>query len=183
MVNVVPFQPEGSVLDMCCGTGSETFAIAERLGEHTVIKAIDLSAGQIRTAIRRNQFSNIEFKVMDASTTSFCEGEFNTVVIPHALHEMHRETRLAVLKEANRILAEGGTVAVLELDSPPSLPWRLFIGLWWFYWLPFNFETPTRRDMLKHGLDSEIIEAGFHNVSRISIYKGVLQVVVGTKRG
>ncbi|UCD56670.1 MAG: class I SAM-dependent methyltransferase [Candidatus Hydrogenedentota bacterium] len=182
MLDAVPFEPGERILDMCCGTGNATFVIAEKVGEQSRIKAIDLSSGQIRVAKRRNRFSNVEFMVMDASNTSFGEGDFDKVVIPHALHEMPRTTRFAVLKEARRVLAEEGTLAVLEMDDPPSLLLRLFIGLWWFYWLPFNFETPTRRDMLRHGLSEEVMDAGFDDVSRSSLCNGVLQVVQGRKQ-
>ena len=86
-----------------------------------------------------------------------------------------------MLAEAKRLLKEKGRVVVLELDELESLWIRLFIGFWFFYWLPFNFETPTRRDMLKHGLTNEVAEAGFKNIRKISKYRGVLQVVQGDK--
>jgi len=73
----------------------------------------------------------------------------------------------------------------LELDSPKNFFVRLFIALWFGYWLPFNFETPTRRDMLKHGVANEVEEAGFRNIRKISEfrsnYRGVFQVVEGEK--
>ena len=181
MLDGVALQPGERILDMCCGTGNTTFVIAERVGSQAEIKAIDLSSGQIRVAKKRNRFPNIEFMAMDASDTSFGDGDFHKVVIPHAIHEMPRTTRLAVLREAGRILVDRGALAVLEMDNPPSLFWRLFIGFWWFYWLPFNFETPTRRDMLRHGLVEEVREAGFVDVSKSSFFNGVLQVVQGRK--
>ncbi len=115
------------------------------------------------------------------STSNFPESYFDKAVIPHALHEMRRVTRLAVLKETRRIIKDRGTLAALEMDNPPNPFWRLYIGFWWFYWLPFNPETPTRRDMLKHGVVEEVKEAGFTNVKKISIYNGTLQVVKGQK--
>ena len=51
----------------------------------------------------------------------------------------------------------------------------------WFYWLPFNPETPTRRDMLKHGLAEEVRMAGFTDVVRTTLFGGALQVVIGRK--
>jgi len=181
LVNAVDLREGDRVLDMCCGTGSATFLIAQKVGERSRVEAIDLSSGQIRVARKKNLLPNIEFLVMDASDTCFAEGCFDKVVIPHALHEMPRGTRLAVLGEARRILKESGTLAVLEMDNPPSLLWHLFIGFWWFYWVPFNPETPTRRDMLRHGVVEEVEEAGFRNVRKTSMYNGLLQVVKGQK--
>ena len=76
---------------------------------------------------------------------------------------------------------EKGKVIILELDNPESFLVRLFIGFWFFYWLPFNFETPTRRDMLKHGLANEAKESGFRNIRKTTKHKGVFQIVEGEK--
>lgn len=180
LIDVVDLQEGDNILDMCCGTGNTTFVMAPKVGVHSKVKAIDLSSGQIRIA-KKNLLPNIEFMVMDASDTCFDECCFDKVVIPHALHEMPRSKRLAVLKEARRIVKDRGTLAVLEMDTPPNLFWHLYIGYWWFYWLPFNPETPTRRDMLKHGVVEEVEEAGFSNVIKISMYYCTLQVVKGQK--
>ena len=94
---------------------------------------------------------------------------------------MQRPLRLMVLREARRILADNGTLAVLELDDPPGLLTRLLIGFMWFYWLPFNFETSTRQDMLRHTVVKEVQEAGFTDVTKSSFDKGVFQVVQGRK--
>jgi len=181
MLDAIPLASGEKVLDMCCGTGGMTFAVAEKMGSDSPILGIDLSSGQIRMAKKNNRFPNIDFMVMDASNTSFRDGEFDVVIIPHAIHEMNRPLRLAVLKEARRILSDKGTLAVLELDTPTGLFMRLLIGFMWFYWLPFNFETPTRRDMLRHTVVKEVREAGFTDVKKSSFDKGVLQVVEGRK--
>jgi ubiquinone/menaquinone biosynthesis C-methylase UbiE len=85
------------------------------------------------------------------------------------------------LREAYRILKENGQVIVLELDDPSNKLIKLFIGIWFYYWLLFNFETPTRREMLKHGLIHEAKEAGFSNTAKRSEFYGVFQVVTGLK--
>jgi len=129
----------------------------------------------------RRQFKNVEFVEGDVIRTGFEDGFFNKVFITHSLHEMTREDRLKVLSEARRILKEKGEVIVLELDRPKSRLLRLFAGLWFFYWLPFNFETPTRKDMLKHGVENEVQEGGFREVRKTSKHGGVFQVVLGEK--
>ena len=57
------------------------------------------------------------------------------------------------------------------------------MGFWAFYWLPGNFETPTRRDMLKHGVVNEVKEAGLSNVRKYSSYKGAFQTVIAEGMG
>jgi demethylmenaquinone methyltransferase/2-methoxy-6-polyprenyl-1,4-benzoquinol methylase len=177
----IDFSSGERILDMCCGTGGATFAIARKANPDSQIVGVDLSSGQIRSANRKNNWGNVKFTEGDVTNTGFEDSCFHKVFITHALHEMVREDRLRVLIEAWRILKDEGEVVVLELDNPPSFFVRLFIALWFFYWLPFNFETPTRRDMLKKGLVNELNEAGFRYVRKISKYRGVFQIVQGVK--
>ena len=181
LLSCIDLKPDDRILEMCCGTGSLTLAAAAKMEQDTPVKAVDISWGQIEIANRRNTFPNVEFLVMDASDTTFPDGAFDKVFIPHALHEMYEDMRLAVLREAYRILADGGTLIVMEMDIPPNILLRWFVALWWFYWLPFNFETPTRREMLKHGLKRELREAGFQNITKTSVYGGTLQVMSGIR--
>ncbi|NIN00307.1 methyltransferase domain-containing protein [Candidatus Saccharibacteria bacterium] len=181
LIAYIDFSPGERILEMCCGTGGATFVIAEKAGETCEIIGMDLSRGQIRVAGRKNRFGHVRFMQGDVVNTGFDGAYFDKVFITHALHEMTRETRLKVLTEAKRILKERGEVIVLEVDNPESFFVRLFIGFWFFYWLPFNFETPTRRDMLKHGLVNEVRKVGFNNVGKISKYRGVLQIVSGER--
>jgi demethylmenaquinone methyltransferase/2-methoxy-6-polyprenyl-1,4-benzoquinol methylase len=179
MLTSIDFQSQDKILDMCCGTGNATFAIAKKAAKKAEIIGIDLSSGQINFARRKNY--NVYFMVMDAIRTGFKDCYFDKVFITHAIHEMSRKIRLDTLNEARRILKEKGRVIILELDNPKNLLIRLFIGFWFFYWLPFNFETPTRKDMLKQGLTNEVKEAGFRDIIKISKYKGVFQMVAGNK--
>lgn len=189
LIEPIGLEPTDKILDMCCGTGGATFAIAHKAREEAEIIGIDLSWGQIKIAQksvnklnwRENRFNNVGFIEGDVTKSCFRDGYFNKVFITHALHEMQREQRLDTLREAKRILKEKGKVIVLEVDDPKNLFVRLFIGFWHIYWLPFNFETPTRRDMLRYGLENEVKEAGFGNIRKISSHQGVLQVVEGEK--
>jgi ubiquinone/menaquinone biosynthesis C-methylase UbiE len=96
---------------------------------------------------------------------------------------MPRETRVAVLREAGRVLKRSGRVAVLELDDPPSRVRRILLGAWLLYWLPYpiNFENPTRRDMVRHGLQRELAAAGFEKIHKVSRYHGTMQVLTASR--
>jgi demethylmenaquinone methyltransferase/2-methoxy-6-polyprenyl-1,4-benzoquinol methylase len=189
LIEPISFEPEDKILDMCCGAGGATFAIARKAGAQTRITGMDLSWGQLKNAGRRlkklatrkSRLNNLGFLEGDVTKTCFKDGYFDKVFITHALHEMEREERLDVLREAKRILRAGGKVFILEVNDPKNRFVRLFIGFWFFYWLPFNFETPTRRDMLKHGLENEMKEVGFENIKKTSSHRNILQVTEGQK--
>ena len=181
LIESIHFSPDERILDMCCGTGGATFAIARRARKEAEIIGIDFSSGQVEVARKGNRYKNIKFIEGDVLNTDFEEGYFDKVFIAHALHEMVRQERLNTLLEARRILKKAGRIIVLEVDNPEGGLRRLFVGLWLFYWLPFNFETPTRRDMLRRGLTNELREAGFKNIVKTPKYHGVFQVVQGEK--
>jgi demethylmenaquinone methyltransferase/2-methoxy-6-polyprenyl-1,4-benzoquinol methylase len=181
LLDAASFGAGDRILDMCCGTGTATLAIAARAGSEAKVVGLDLSLGQIRRARAKSRHANVRFLVGDAAATAFADDYFDKVFITHAIHELFRPARLAVLAEARRALKPGGEVIVLELDEPESLPLRLFVGFWWLYWLPYNFETPTRRDMFRHGVASEVTESGFRDVQRTRVVGGALQAVTGRK--
>ncbi|MHC4165864.1 MAG: class I SAM-dependent methyltransferase [Planctomycetota bacterium] len=177
----VSFEPGEKILEMCCGTGGATIYISEKAGAACEIVAVDLSSGQLQRARGKKYSCPTEFVEGDVTGTAFDSNSFDKVFITHAIHEMYREDRLKTLKEARRVLKQNGQVVVLEIDDPPSLWVRLLFGFIAFYWLPGNFETPTRRDMFKRGLDNEVRESGFVDVQKYSIRRGVLQTVTGVK--
>ena len=181
LIAPVAFSPNEKILDMCCGTGGATRAIAKKAGDGSWIAGMDLSAGQISAAGKHSKLADIHFVVGDAECAPFQDGSFDKVFIPHALHEMPRDIRLRALAETRRILRDNGMLIVLELDTPPRLLVRLLLGFWCLYWLPFNFETPTRKDMLKHGLTNEVMESGFKQITKTSSHHGVFQIIQAVK--
>jgi ubiquinone/menaquinone biosynthesis C-methylase UbiE len=178
MLEGLAFRRGERILDATCGTGGCTAAVRERARD-SVLVASDLSLGQVRMAFRKPSLEGVRFAVADASHLPFAPGAFDTVFIPHALHEMPHPLRLAVLREARRVAGPEGRVVVLELDRPPRRALRLLMGLWFLYWVPhpINFESRPRRDLERRGLTQEIAEAGFARVHKRSKFAGTMQVV------
>ena len=181
LISHINFSKSEKILDMCCGTGGATSAIVRRLNNKSQIIGIDLSIGQLKIAAKREDLRNVKLMECDVTSTALSDNIFDKVFVTHALHEMQRDSRLKVLKEAQRVLKESGSIIILELDKPKSWKLQFFSGLWFFYWLPFNFETPTRKDMLRYGLANEVKECGFKDVIKTIRYKGIFQIVQGIK--
>lgn len=181
MISDIDISKNDRILDMCCGTGGITFSIARKAPDSCDIIGMDISKGQLEHAKRKNEFCNVSFVEKDVRQTGADPNTFDKVFITHSLHEMNRNDRCVVLSEAMRILKPDAKVVILELDRPDSPLLRSLAWFWFFYWLPFNFETPTRKDLLEHGLEREVKETGFSSVKKISKYKGMMQVVIGRK--
>ncbi|MHC4115923.1 MAG: class I SAM-dependent methyltransferase [Planctomycetota bacterium] len=181
LLEPVSFEPGEKILEMCCGTGGATIFISEKAGPSCRIVGMDLSSGQLRRTGQKKYSCPTRFIEGDVTATEFDDDSFDKVFITHAIHEMYRADRLKTLREARRVLKPAGQVIVLEIDEPPELWVRLAFGFIGLYWLPGNFETPTRREMFKCGLDNEVRESGFVDVKKYSMRRGVLQTVTGIK--
>ncbi|MEE9608695.1 MAG: class I SAM-dependent methyltransferase, partial [Myxococcota bacterium] len=181
MLDGLAFPPGERILDCTCGTGGCTTALRERAGAESWLVASDLSLGQLRMARRKRSLAGVPLLEADASRLPFREGAFHSVFVPHAVHEMPRPLRMAVLREARRVCGPKGRVVVLELDRPRRRWLRWLMGLWFFFCVPppVNLVTRTRRDLERRGLVNEVAEAGFPHVTRLSKYAGTMQVVEG----
>ena len=179
LLEPVAFTNAERILEMCCGTGGATVFISKKAVGRCEIIGMDLSSGQLKIAKKKEYSCPTQFIEGDVTSAEFDDDSFDKVFITHAIHEMHRESRLKTLQEAKRLLKPLGQVIVLEIDNPPSVWLRPLVGFCFFYWLPGNFETPIRRDMFKHGLDNEVRESGFVNLKKYPIYHGIFQTVIG----
>jgi len=107
-----------AVLDLGCGTGVITRAIATRDGFAGTVTGIDQSpefiAAAERLAADEGLGDRVEFVVGDAHALDFPPASFDAAVA-HTLVS-HVRDPLAVLAEAARVVRPGGSVAVFDGD-------------------------------------------------------------------
>lgn len=101
------------LLDVGCGTGS-LLAALQRWGVHVATyTGVDLSAGMLRVASRKQGTGATERWVCaDAASLPFAASSFDTVVSASSLHDWH-EPR-AALAAIRRALARGGRLLLLD---------------------------------------------------------------------
>lgn len=102
-------RPSDHVLDVACGTGALTAAIAARLGDGGRVLGTDLTPAMIALA-QRKQISRAEFRVGDAVNQPVGTGEFSAVVCQQGLQFV--PNRSAAMAEMRRALQSGGCLAV-----------------------------------------------------------------------
>ena len=124
------------VLDIGCGTGSSSVALAEQGAQVT---AIDIDPGALQVARDRCRIYGLEanLSLMNANAiAAFGANAFDLVVFSGSLEHMTNAERLAGLKGAWEILPAGGLLSVV--DAPNRL-WY-FDGhtsqLPFYNWLP-----------------------------------------------
>jgi SAM-dependent methyltransferase len=102
------------VVDIGCGTGSLTFALAQSPTVGKII-GVDLSPAYIRHATARNTDPRLGFEVGDACALRFADGSFD-----HALSSLVLQfvpDAASAIREMRRITRTGGTVAATTWDT------------------------------------------------------------------
>ena len=107
-----------AILDLGCGTGVVTRALAARDGFAGTVTGVDQSphfiAAAERLAIGDGVADRVEFAVADAHELPFPDASFDAAVA-HTLVS-HVRDPLTVLAEAARVVRPGGSVAIFDGD-------------------------------------------------------------------
>jgi ubiquinone/menaquinone biosynthesis C-methylase UbiE len=107
------------ILDVGCGTGSLTFALARAadLGE---IAAIDYSPVFVEETIRRNIDTRITVRQADACALPFDSGAFDRALALLVLHFVPEAGK--AVAEMRRVVRSGGVVAAAVWDHLGGMP-------------------------------------------------------------
>jgi SAM-dependent methyltransferase len=107
------------ILDVGCGTGRMSFALAER-GDHASIVGIDVSDVYLDFARSRNEYPRTTFEVADATALPFSDDEFDRVVSQLVLQFVPDAASAAA--EMLRVTRPGGVVTACVWDAFGSMP-------------------------------------------------------------
>ena len=112
-----------TVLDVGCGNGSLTEALAARFDR---VIAVDHAPERIATARRRLEGAEIEFRDGEADDLPVGDAEVDAVFFSLVLHHVPRIAE--VLSEAHRVLRPGGRVAVADFSPHHDEAMRAEMG-------------------------------------------------------
>ncbi len=109
-------------LDLGCGPGALSYALAEKAHPESFIVGIDLSATQVDCAWKgASSFPcAMEFRKMSMDELAFPDGSFDLVMTSMALHATPPEVRRAAIVETARVLKENGTFLLVDLGGPTA---------------------------------------------------------------
>jgi demethylmenaquinone methyltransferase/2-methoxy-6-polyprenyl-1,4-benzoquinol methylase len=124
--------PVRRALDVCCGTGSVTRALAETAPAGAVVLGVDFSRGMLShgvIAAGRARLSDIRWVQADAAALPFKAGVFDVATCAYALYELKGEARHRMLGEVARVLSPGGRFLAMEHEIPTRPLLRLLFSL------------------------------------------------------
>ena len=108
------------ILDVACGTGDSTIAIARAAAEGSRVTGVDISEGMMGLVMdkahQEGVADRIDLQVADGEALPFDEGHFDRVNCAFGIRNFeHKEKGLA---EFYRVLVPGGKAVILELSVP-----------------------------------------------------------------
>lgn len=111
-------QPGQTVIDVACGTGALTLAVADRVGPRGRVTGLDTNPDMLRVARRKTK--DIEWREGVAEKLPFANESFDAAVSQFGL--MFFTDGAAALREMMRVLRPGGHLAIAVCDALARSP-------------------------------------------------------------
>ncbi|MCR5018629.1 MAG: bifunctional demethylmenaquinone methyltransferase/2-methoxy-6-polyprenyl-1,4-benzoquinol methylase UbiE [Bacteroidales bacterium] len=184
------------ILDVACGTGDSTIAIAKAAGSGTRVTGIDISEGMMSLVMRKASHEGVHDRIKllkaDAEALPFPDGHFHRVTCAFGIRNF--EHKDIALQEFLRVLAPGGKAVILELSVPDNRRLRRLYDLYFMHILPFvgglisgNKQAYKYLPASVHAFPAPPVfcnmmrSAGFTNVRFRTFTLGLCRLYIGSK--
>ncbi len=133
LLGELPLRPDMLFLDLGCGAGDYSLAVAEAIGKHGVVVALDLWEPGIETLQERAAAAGRDnlrpMQVDIGKVLPLGDASVDLCLMATVLHDLVESGAAAgALQEAHRVLKPGGVLAIVEFDkveAPPGPPLRI----------------------------------------------------------
>lgn len=127
------------VLDVACGTGDSTIAVARAAAAGSLVTGADISEGMMALVAEKAEKAGvadrIRLVVADGEAMPFADASFDRVTCAFGIRNFeHKEVGL---KEFHRVLKPGGRAVILELSVPRNRVIRSLYDLYFLHLLPW----------------------------------------------
>jgi demethylmenaquinone methyltransferase/2-methoxy-6-polyprenyl-1,4-benzoquinol methylase len=128
-------------LDLGCGPGALSYALAGNADPLAEIHGVDISDDQLNYArAHAGPFAcRLEFHHASMDELPFPDASFDLVVTSMALHETPPAVRRQAIAETARVLKHGGRFVLVDWSRPR-------FGLWGVFWCPLVCFGERNRD-------------------------------------
>ncbi|WP_298616395.1 bifunctional demethylmenaquinone methyltransferase/2-methoxy-6-polyprenyl-1,4-benzoquinol methylase UbiE [uncultured Thermosynechococcus sp.] len=185
--------PKGAAaLDLCCGTGDLTRALARQVGRQGRVVGLDFAKAPLAIARQRScHYSQIEWVEGNALAVPCADQTFQGITIGYGLRNVSDIPQ--ALSEMFRLLIPGGRAAILDFSHPQTPALQQFQQWYLQQWV-----VPTAR---QYGLAAEydylwpsiqafptpptlcdlIQKAGFQRVTHYPLLGGLMAITIAQK--
>ena len=185
------------VLDLACGTGDFSIALAKAMGDGGgKVTGVDLSEGMLEVMRKKVDAEGlgdmISMSVGDGESLPFEDRKFSDVSIAFGIRNF--EDRPAGLREMLRVLSSGGKLVILELSMPEFPPVRWLYKLYFLHVLPWIGGLISGDKGAYRYLPASVVgfpdhrtfmatmrECGFRNVTHKAFTFGICRMYIGEK--
>jgi ubiquinone/menaquinone biosynthesis methyltransferase len=192
LLNALPSQSYKRCLDIACGTGDLTIALAEKFPE-AQIYGLDLTPAMIELARHKNNNEHVHFVVGDMNNLTWDGNSVDLITGGYALR--NAPDLKGVLAECYRVLKPGGIAAFLDFSKPES-GWaqRVEYGLlkgWGGLWGLVFHANPAVYGYIAESLvqfpnrvqlHKLLAEMGFKVLENRRFFGGIIELVVCQKQ-
>lgn len=110
--------PDDLALDIACGTGAATLALAPSVQRIVGLDATPAMLDEARANQQREGLNNIEWREGDVYNLPFEDGAFSIVLCQSAFHHFARPRD--VIAEMARVCRPGGRIAISDVTPAPD---------------------------------------------------------------
>jgi len=116
-LELIDVQPESTILDVGCGTGSLVIE-AKRLALDGTVVGIDPSSNMVNLAKRKAEKArvDVDFQVGVIEQIDFPDNQFDIVLSSLMMHHLPDDLKKEGLQEMQRVLKPGGIFLIVDLD-------------------------------------------------------------------
>ncbi|WP_221565203.1 demethylmenaquinone methyltransferase [Alkalihalobacillus sp. TS-13] len=188
-------QKGSTTLDVCCGTGDWTIAMAKAIGPKGKAIGLDFSKNMLSVGeekVKDEGLANIQLQHGNAMELPYDDNGFDYVTIGFGLRNVPDLNQ--VLKEMHRVVKPGGKVVCLETSQPTIPVFRQLYYGYFRYLMPalgrifaksyqqYSWLQESAKDFPgRKELAVLFEEAGFVNVEVIPYSGGVAATHIGYK--
>ena len=192
---VVDSRRPQQLLDLACGTGDFSIAIARRAHPGTLVTGVDISEGMLLQMEQKVKQAGMQHKIRmemgNGEQLRFAGASMDAVSIAFGIRNFGN--REAALKEIRRVLKPGGKLVILELSMPENALLRTCYRLYFtrvlpriggavsgnasaYRYLPASVEAfPDRKTWMQ-----TMSDCGYAEVIHKSFSLGICRMYVGT---
>lgn len=126
------------IMDLACGTGDFSIAIAKAMDDGGHVTGVDLSEGMLTIMRGKVTTEGLDDKIIirtgEGENLTFDDNSFDAVTIAFGIRNF--ENRTQSLHEILRVLKPGGCLLILELSEPSNPVFRTFYNFYFTKIMP-----------------------------------------------